>query len=246
MQLFQLFLRLLQIFQRRLCTAAVLLLQTVNNIKALLYLRCTLTVKLTACHIFAQLRAAIVQADPGTVSTLCQRRQTAVVACRILQLVAHSRQTRKNRVLLIKLLIRAVNSLHNALTVLQQACLRLQAIFLARLQGSVRNLLDFPGVTIQQQILLLIFLLQTAQMLYRSSILAVKLLILLQCLRQLRTAKSICQMQRRIRLQQGLVLVLAVNIHQTRTDSLQHSQRHLHAVDISAALARSTYLTLQK
>ena len=83
-------------------------------------------------------------------------------------------------------------------------------------------------------------------MLYCSGILAVKLLILLQCLRQLRTAKGIRQMQRRIRLQQSLILVLAMNINQTRTDSLQHSQRHLHAVDISAAFARSANLTLKE
>ena len=83
-------------------------------------------------------------------------------------------------------------------------------------------------------------------MLDSSSILAVKLLILLQCLRQLRTAKSIRQMQRCIRLQQGLVFMLAVNIHQTRTDSLQHSQGHLHTIDKGAAFARSANLTLEE
>ena len=40
--------------------------------------------------------------------------------------------------------------------------------------------------------------------------------------------------------------MLAVNIHQTRTYSLQHSQRHLHAIDIGTAFARSTYLTFEE
>ena len=93
LQLLQLFLRLLQIIKCRLRTAAVLLLQAVNHIKTLLHLRSSLTVELTACHIFAKLSTAIVQTNPGTVGAFCQRCQTAVVACRILQLVTHTCQT---------------------------------------------------------------------------------------------------------------------------------------------------------
>ena len=40
--------------------------------------------------------------------------------------------------------------------------------------------------------------------------------------------------------------MLAVNIHQTRTDSLQHSQGHLHTIDKGAAFARSANLTLEE
>ena len=188
-------------------------------------------------QVHRQLLPGIVRRDPGAIQSLYQRFQVPVVAQRVPQTFLGTGQSIQSAAFIVQRSVSLGHIVQDTGAVLQLAVLRLQFFLLPRTQLRLRDFFDLPAVAVQEQ-----FPVRTAvfQLLHPSGcrlVGRITFLIGAQGCRQFGAAGRRQNFQGRLSLQQILILMLAVNIHQHPAQRTQYCQRYRDAVHAALSLA---------